>query len=942
MQAAAFGPFRLLPAQQLLLEGDRPVRLGGRALDILIALVERAGEVIPKDELVRRVWPDTFVEEGSLRVHVAALRRALGDGQNGNRYVANVPGRGYAFVGAIGPAEAASAAAAPAPPAADLPAPLARMIGRDEAVAGLVARLGRRRLVTVVGAGGIGKTAVALAVGSALAPDLADGVRFVDLAPVADPALVASALAPVLGVAVRSSDPLPGLLAYLRERSTLLVLDSCEHVVDAVAGLAEAILQHTAGVRILATSREPLRAEGESVVRLAPLALPEADPGITAAEALAFPAVQLFVERAATCLDDFTLTDAEAPVVVEICRRLDGIPLAIELAAGRLDAFGVRGLADRLHDRFALLTRGRRTARPRHRTLAATLDWSHGLLAADEQCLFRRLAVFAGWFTADAAVAVVNDGGPAGADVVGGIADLVAKSLVVADVEGRTPHYRLLESTRAYALEKLREAGETEAVQRRHAACFQALVERAEAEWESRPTAAWLADYARQIDNVRAALDWAAGPGGDCRIGVALTVAAVPLWLQLSLINECRHRVEQALAMLGPGAQGDDRLAMRLQSALGWSLMYTASPARERGAAWSVALALAERLGDTDYRLRSLWGLWAGHMNNGELDAALALAARFARIARESAEPSDRAVGDRMTGAVLHFRGDQLRARRHIERMLARYRRPLHRSHVVRFQFDQRVTAMITLMRALWLQGFADQALRLAAAAIDEAQALDHPLTLCNTLAQGSCPVALLAGDLAMAARHAELLQRQTERHAFDIWHHYAACYRGQILVRQGDVAAGLPLVAATVDALREARFVQHRSAFLIALAQARAAAGRTDEAMAVIEEALAEADRQDERWATAEMLRVRGDLRRQQGDDAAAAADYAESLGWARRQQALAWELRTATSLARLRRDQGEAARGRELLAPVLGRFTEGFGTADLVAARALLDGPG
>jgi predicted ATPase len=467
-------------------------------------------------------------------------------------------------------------------------------------------------------------------------------------------------------------------------------------------------------------------------------------------------------------------------------------------------------------------------------------------------------------------------------------------------------------------------------------------MEHAEAEWDSTPTATWLADYARQIDNVRAALDWAAGPGGDCRIGVALTVAAVPLWLQLSLINECRHRVEQALAMLGPGERGDDRLAMRLQSARGWSLMYTASPARERGAAWSIALDLAERLGDTDYRLRALWGLWAGHMNNGELDAAQALAARFARTARDSTEPSDRAVSDRMTGAVLHFRGDQLRARRHVERMLARYRRPLQRSHMVRFQFDQRLTAMITLMRALWLQGFADQALRAAATAIDEAVALDHPLTLCNTLAQGACPVALLAGDPDAAARYAGLLQRQTERHALDIWHHYAACYRGQVMLRQSDVAAGLPLVVAAVDALREARFVQYRSAFLTALAQGLAAAGRADEAMAVIDEALAEADHHDERWAMAEMLRVRGEILRHLGDDTAALTALTESLGWARRQQALSWELRTATSLARLRRDQGEAGKARELLAPVLGRFTEGFGTADLVAARELLVGLG
>jgi predicted ATPase/DNA-binding winged helix-turn-helix (wHTH) protein len=926
------------------LEGETPVRLGSRALDILTALVERPGELVTKDELVRRVWPTTFVEEGNLRVHVAALRRALGDGQAGNRYVANVPGRGYRFVASISALE--GSIPPPVRPGApevahNLPALLTRMIGRAEVVHGLVSQLSRRRFVSIVGPGGIGKTVVALAAANELVSSFRDKARFVDLAPLSDPLLVPSALASQLGVAVRSENPLPGLVAYLLDKQMLLVFDSCEHVVEAAATLAEELVKATPGVRILATSREPIRAEGETVVRLTPLGLPAASIELTASEALSYPALELFVERAAASREDFELTDADAPVIAEICRRLDGIPLAIELAAGRLDAFGVRGLAAHLDDRFRLLTRGRRTALPRHQTLRATLDWSYGLLIETEKAIFRRLGVFAGWFTSESAGAVVSSEGLTGSEVTNGIADLVAKSLVTADVEGPTAYYRLLETTRAYAFEKLAEAGEVQSVSRLHATYYRELFERAEAEWETRPTKDWIAEYARKIDNVRAALDRAFSPGGDTAVGVALTAAAIPLWFQLSLINECRERVEQALAALGPGERLDTRLEMKLHAARGWSLMYTAGPARESGEAWAIAHELAEVLADTEYRLRSLWGLWAGKINNGEFTAARELADRFCRLTLESADPTDRDIGDRMMGASLHFLGDQVGARRTIERMLSHYVAPLHRSHVVRFQFDQRVTANITLARVLWLQGFAEQALRTVESSVDEALSLDHTLSLCNALAQAACPVALLAGDLERAERFTTMLLDETERHALDIWHTYGNCYKGQIIVRRGDVQAGLPLVRAAVDELRGARFVQYYTAFLTALAEALLDVERAADALTAIDEALAQSERTNERWGTAEMLRVRAEgLLRLGSAGASAMAEklYAESLELARRQQALSWELRTAISFARLQRDQARMAEARDLLRPIVGQFTEGFGTPDLRAAKSLL----
>jgi len=292
-------------------------------------------------------------------------------------------------------------------------------------------------------------------------------------------------VASTVGLTIHSENVLAGLAAYLRDKEMLIVLDSCEHIIDAAAALAEQIIGGATGVHILATSREPLRAKAERVHRLPPLASPPSAPGLTAAEALAFPAVQLFVERASESLENFELSDADASVVAEICRRLEGIALAIELAATRVDSLGVHELSALVGDRFWLLRQGRRTALSRHRTLAAALDWSYEFLPETERTILRRLSVFAGAFSLDSATAVIAGLGILGPEIVESLANLVAKSLVSADVGGAVAQYRLLDTTRAYALQKLSESGELEALERRHAEHHQNLFEQAGAERET-------------------------------------------------------------------------------------------------------------------------------------------------------------------------------------------------------------------------------------------------------------------------------------------------------------------------------------------------------------------------------------------------------------------------------------------------------------------------
>src|SRR5216110_3040018 len=443
-QAISFGPYRLLAAQRLLLEGDTPVRLGSRAFDTLAALVGRAGEVVGKEELIARVWPQTFVEDANLKIQVSALRRALGDGHAGRRFIVTVPGRGYNFVAPVSLEEPLRAALPPAVGSAsvhNLPFAVTRMIGREEAVAALVARLSRQRLVTIVGPGGIGKTTVALAVAERVTTNYEHGVWLVDLAPLGDPRLVPSAVATVIGLEMRTEDPLAALVAGLRDKRMLLLLDNCEHVIEAAASLAAAVLSGLPGVNILATSREPLGVAGEREHRLGPLGSPPTSSGLTAAEAAAFPAVQLFVERVTAIVDDFALTDANALLVSEICSRLDGLPLAIEFAAPRVEVLGVEGLAARLDQSLPLFGTRRRATTARHRTMRAVVDWSYSLLREDEQHFFRALGIFAGGFTVEAAAAVVLDAAKTRMDAIDRLADLVAKSLVVADVSEAKPRF---------------------------------------------------------------------------------------------------------------------------------------------------------------------------------------------------------------------------------------------------------------------------------------------------------------------------------------------------------------------------------------------------------------------------------------------------------------------------------------------------------------------
>jgi predicted ATPase/DNA-binding winged helix-turn-helix (wHTH) protein len=930
----------LLAAQRLLLEGDRQVRLGSRALDILVALVERRGELISKRELLDLVWPNTVVEEGNLKVHVAGLRRALGDGRGGNRYVINVPGRGYRFVAPVAFADE------PVPRAPhlattsrqhNLPAQLTRLIGRREVIDTLVQRLSTQRLLTIVGPGGIGKTAVALDVAERLIGSYEHGVWLIDLAPIADPRLVPTALAAVLKLEIKSESPLPGLILALRDKQMLLLLDNCEHVIEAAASLAAGILKGSRGVQILATSREALRVEGERRHRISGLASPPPSDRLGAAEVLNFPAAQLFVERAAAASNEFELSDGDAPSIAEICRNLDGIPLAIEFAAARVDAYGVQGVAARLQDRLRLLTGGHRTALARHRTIKATLDWSYQLLDEGEKTLFRRLAIFVGGFAPEAASGVAASADRSAPKVAEGIASLVMKSLAVAEMIGEDMRFRLLETTRAYALAMLQESGEADELSRRHAIYYRDLVE---APRRASARDGLSAALAPELDNIRAALRWAFAPEAEGHIGVALAAASSPIWFEMSLLAECRAWMGKALDHLDAADWGT-RLEMVLQTSLGFSLMFTEGMSERAHAALSSARVLAEGVEDPDYQLRAIAGLVGFCLRCEDFEGALALGRRAEAIVRDDTDSFNLSSAEWLLGGSLFFLGENAEALIYARRAQPRATPELRRAHIVRSGMDHFIDAGCVVAHALWAQGLLDQSAKAAREVVADAQAGAHPLSLCLALNWCGCMLPLRLGDLETAEHCIAWLKADAEKQASSAFFANGLGFEGHLSAARGDLSAAERQLRASLDNLRQARSDLHCTPFLSGLAQVLAMMGRFNESLAAADEALQRAERASAFWWMPEALRIKAEvLLSSDTPDTSAAEDYLRrSLDVARRQGALSWELRASTSLGRLRHAKGRTREARELLSTVYARFSEGFDTVDLRSARRHLE---
>ena len=936
----SFGPFRLFVAERQLKKGDEALQLGGRALDTLIALVERAGEIVTQGELISRVWPDVTVEEANLRVHIASLRKALGDGREGTRYIVTVAGRGYSFVA---PVTLSTSQPSPSREAAvfdrlqRLPPKLTRMIGRDDAIRGLSAQLMMYRFVSIVGPAGIGKTTVAISVAHLLLDGFNGAVFFVDLAALTDGKLVPTTVARALGFMVPTKDPLRGLPGFIGDRKILLVLDNCEHVIDSAATLAERVVGDTPQAHVLATSREALRVEGEHVHLLYALDCPPVEGGLTAAAALKYPAVQLFMERAAASGHDAVLNDIDARIVATICRRLDGIPLAIELAASHAGSLGIRGIAELLDNRFSLLWRGRRTAVPRHQTLNAMLDWSYNLLSQHEKAVLCRLSVFVGDFTLEAACSVAADAEIAERVVTEPIASLLAKSLISTTVLHGSTYYRLLETTRIFAQAKLADRGERNRVARRHAKFFSDFLQHDQL-IQSQFGEHDLSRYAAHIGNVRAALQWAFSDDGDVPLGVELAAWAAPLFVGLSLLEECTRWCERALASLEDGTRGTKQ-EMILQESLALSSMYTTGNSDQVRAAIERALALEEAFGGRRHHLELSFGLYRLHMRLGDFRSALAVVRQSATLAETANDPAGLLISDFMLGTCYHFTDDQAAAQFYCERAMARAAEP-GTSIPNFFGYDHRIYAPISLARASWLRGFADQARNIAKTAVEEAVSGVRPLSICVSLTYGS-PVFLWSGDLRATDDYVERLIEYAGRHSLEPYRAAGLGLKGAVAIVRDELEIGIELLRGAVETLTALKLNLLLTDFMGALADGLRKRGQLEEALLTINQAIGRATDRGSTYDTAELLRIKAQILAtmpQYGRESAMNC-LTEALAVAKAQSALALELRSTITQARLLGEGGQRDQGRRDLAHVYGRFTEGFETADLRTARELVE---
>lgn len=625
----SFGRFALCPASRRLLRDGEPVALGARAFDVLCALVDRRERLVTKSELLDVVWAGLVVEENNLQVQISTLRKLLGA-----EAIATVPGLGYRFT--LLPASGETSR-----PGTDrarrhnLPVPLTSLIGREREMAEVRKALGIARLLTVLGVGGIGKTRLSLQVATEAVEDFVDGVWLAELAPLTDPRLVPKAVATALGIREGGPSLTDTLISELEHRELLLLLDNCEHLIEACSELCQSLLAGCANLRILATSREMLHVPGESTYRVPPLATPDPGSDSTPDEVAQYPAVQLLVDRALAVKPSFAVNAANAKAVASVCSHLDGIPLAIELAAARLRSMSVEEVHQRLDHRFHLLTGGARTAVPRQQTLRALIDWSYGLLQATEQALFCRLAVFSGGWTLEAAERVCSGEGIDDRDVLELLASLVDKNLVLANEHDGTTRYGLLETVREYASERLRDRNEETYAKQRHLACFLALAEDAEPKLYGEEQQSWLDRLEREHDNLRAALAWSLERSDEVASGLRLAGAlGTTYWWMRGYLAEGRRWLRRLLDA-APAAVPAEARVKALRAAAGIALGQADYPAAR--ALHEEGLAIARVLGDREGIASSLIGMgyWICTQYQADSNAAKAMFEESLAICRK-------------------------------------------------------------------------------------------------------------------------------------------------------------------------------------------------------------------------------------------------------------------------------------------------------------------
>ena len=876
----AFGRYQLFPRLRLLLRDGVRLDVGERALEVLVQLVSTAGQVVSKDSLLSRIWSKEVIEENSLQAQISSLRKILGDDRD---LIAPEFGRGYRFTGSVQAHRAVTSSIGGPQARVGLPRPRSPLIGRVEELLELNRLLATQTLCTLTGPAGIGKTRLAIEAASESSPCFPDGVYFADLSQLSAASVspaISSALAGLAGTSTQLASH-PG--------RALLVVDNCEHVTSACAAALDRLLESDPQLCVLLTSQTPLGLDGEQVYRLNPLALPPRT--INAANARSYSAVELFVGRVTSADYHFELTEKNVEQVTTLCRALDGVPLALEIAAARVPSLGLAAVTEDLALSSGLLAAQKRQAPGRHRTLGDALQWSYQLLDSVEQAVFQELAIFPGDFTVTAAERIVSTKLERPTRLVDVLCSLGEKSLITLQAGTQPIRYRYLTMLRAYALEQL--ANRTAAMTEKHARFVEQLVSQAQRDWMSLPTTQWKRQYEHHIDDIRAALDWSLLDSKRSALGLRILANSAPFWIQLSLHDECRQRITNVLeeAKVLPVEEHQE---MMIEAALATSLTWSRGPVPVNGQAWTRASDLALRLDDKETQLQAEYGLWLYHLRSGCYAQALRHGKSMADLALMHRDQAALLTARRLIGTSHHFLGNQTEALIEIESMLDSYTRDERHGSHFRFGMDQRVAGWAFLSRILWLMGNTTKARRAAQVAIDEATALDHACTLCCALAEGSCTLAALSGDVEEVKRLSQQLNQVAGNHGLDFWGLYGSAFSLWAKVFQDPNAVSFLDLRSTLETLQAHGFDPAYSVFLSDFANAMLEQGRTREAASLINARLA-GDATGQLWNAPELLRVKSRTLSEKKSSRRAPRSLIlqQALTLARAQGAKAWELR-------------------------------------------------
>ncbi|SFM68998.1 Predicted ATPase [Variovorax sp. OV329] len=928
-----FGAFVVWEGQRRVERDGQEVRMGSRSFELLLQLISRAGEVVSKGDLLATVWAGVVVEEASVRVHISTLRKALGEPAEDDdckEWISNIPLRGYRFNGRVQRETPGASAPArvPASPAAfmKLPVRLTRLIGRQADVERIHLALRLGRLVTVVGTGGVGKTSVAIRAAESLEQHRPSQVAFVDLSPVASGEHVLSTLARALSVATDMGDPLQAIAQRLAGQDVLLLIDNCEHVVDTVAPLVSRLLSASPALHILATSREALRVQGEHVLRLSPLAVPDADD-VGLAEALCAPAVELLVERAAAA-GSRSFGESDGASLATITRQIDGIPLAIELVAARLGVQPLGDLAMRLNDHMRLYSIDKRAVLARHTTLAATLEWSAALLVPEELKLLRRLSVFRGRFDVESALSVTQ--GDLDPELAfDALISLANKSLVAFDNNDAIAPYRLLITTRSFASALLVASDERPQMLHRHAVLMLELMKTAAAQLQHMGEQAWLDGYAYRLDDVRQAIELCLTEQVDIRFATSLLTASAPLWFQVSQVAEYRDWLRFALDIVEQQSEPDIETATLLYTALISPLLSTGTPTDELDAACDRALEGALAVQVRHLELHARWGRSTHDMFRGEYLAALRNGEILENAVQGWDDPPARILSHRVSAMANHFCGNLELSRQHSEAALG-LSGPFGRTSVTAVVGPEAVVAAkAVLCRTFWLQGQTARALETASDSVARAEAAGNSVSLCAAL-YGSCAVALWSGEVELARRWIPRMMDEAQRKGLAGWYRYAEWFD-----------QGLQLQMATQRELHIRR-VREQLAGYDAPHKEMLLSFCIDW---LDDQVIERVGRGEGLWIAAEAWRAAGWREEQRGKTSEAEDFYRRAIDIARQQGALSWELRAVTSLARLWHRSGQGAQAAVRLAEVAARAAaadgEGPALAEAHALHTLLTCP-